>query len=70
MIVATPGRLADCMERLGTVFNCKELEVLVMDEADRYGGFESFPVEFPTVYASLLPPDSLRWDSVLPSTRF
>ncbi|KAL2915583.1 ATP-dependent rRNA helicase spb4 [Polyrhizophydium stewartii] len=34
IVIGTPGRLDDLLKRQ-TVFSCKELEVLVMDEADR-----------------------------------
>ncbi|KAI8928985.1 P-loop containing nucleoside triphosphate hydrolase protein, partial [Entophlyctis helioformis] len=34
VVIGTPGRLDDLLKRQ-TVFNCRELEVLVMDEADR-----------------------------------
>lgn len=34
IIVATPGRLEDIMNRMGMSFKVKELEVLVLDEAD------------------------------------
>ncbi|KAH9248273.1 hypothetical protein BASA81_014075 [Batrachochytrium salamandrivorans] len=34
IVVGTPGRLDDLLKRQ-TIFNCKELEVLVLDEADR-----------------------------------
>jgi ATP-dependent RNA helicase DDX55/SPB4 len=35
IIVATPGRLHDCIHRAGDAISFKELEVLVLDEADR-----------------------------------
>lgn len=35
IVVATPGRLDDIMNRMGMQFKVKELEVLVLDEADR-----------------------------------
>eukprot|EP00742_Colponemidia_sp_Colp-10_P006896 GILJ01007395.1.p1 GENE.GILJ01007395.1~~GILJ01007395.1.p1 ORF type:complete len:614 (-),score=110.12 GILJ01007395.1:76-1782(-) len=35
LIIATPGRLNDIMERMGQEFNLKQFEVLVLDEADR-----------------------------------
>lgn len=34
IVVATPGRLEDIMNRMGISFKVKELEVLVLDEAD------------------------------------
>jgi ATP-dependent RNA helicase DDX55/SPB4 len=35
IVIATPGRLNDIMNRMGPEFKVKELEVLVLDEADR-----------------------------------
>ncbi len=36
-MIGTPGRVEEIMKKLDNRFNTKELEVLVMDEADRYG---------------------------------
>jgi len=38
IIIATPGRLDDVINRLGVEIKLKELEVLILDEADRYKG--------------------------------
>lgn len=35
IVIGTPGRLDDVMQRMGAEFKVKELEVLVLDEADR-----------------------------------
>lgn len=35
IIISTPGRLEDVMSKLGTEISLKELEILVLDEADR-----------------------------------
>ena len=44
IVIATPGRLEDIMNRLGSEFKVKELEVLILDEADRY--YHSICVRF------------------------
>lgn len=35
IIIASPGRMEDMMAKLGTDMSVKELEILVLDEADR-----------------------------------
>ena len=44
IVVATPGRLQYVLENQAEQFKVKSLEVLILDEADRYGSNDYEPI--------------------------